>query len=156
MGAFNFGGGAFTVTSGTFTPSWVGFSAAPTIQFNWAKYAPVDGGAGLVVLSPNRSEPGTGTSSNSSLVFNNLPADIQPATSMVIPCTVVNSSGSGTTDYMPGMMVLTGGSAVVSFLVAANTGGAISGNDVIMGAKFNGSLATKGLPDDFSVCYPYI
>ena len=72
-------GGGITVTTGTFTPTWTGFSTDPTATMRWTKYSPsIAGGNSLVILRVDTGS-GTGTSDATGFTLASLPADITPA-----------------------------------------------------------------------------
>ncbi len=72
-------GGAITVTTGTYEPTWTGFSVSPTLDARWTLYANNVSNANefalhrfIAVGSP------TGTSNANTMTIDNLPADITP------------------------------------------------------------------------------
>lgn len=81
--------GAPTVTSGSFTPTWAGFSSAPTGDISWQKIAgPV--GSLVMLYFPSTA---TGTSNATDCSLTSLPSTIRPLTDSAAryPCVVVDS-----------------------------------------------------------------
>jgi len=64
--------GQSSFSSGSFNPSWTGFSVAPTGSILWTKI----GNLVTMAFSIN----GTGTSNSTSMTITNLPANLQPST----------------------------------------------------------------------------
>lgn len=81
--------GAPTVTSGSFTPTWAGFSSAPTGDISWQK---ITGPIGSLVMLyfPSTS---TGTSNATDCSLTSLPSTIRPLTDSAVryPCIVVDN-----------------------------------------------------------------
>src|SRR5688572_2341315 len=59
--------------TGTYDPTWTGFSAAPAVTFDWTIYL-----SGIVTLVP-RSATVTGTSNAITMTWTDFPAAIRPA-----------------------------------------------------------------------------
>lgn len=121
-----------TITTGTFTPDWLGFSAAPTGVCNWQL------AGNLVTLFIPLSN--TGTSNTDGMAITNIPAEIMPSTSGTnarAPCYVIDNGAEAL-----GGIDFTGESSMVFFKGSAapsSTGFTASG--------------TKGLPYGWTVSY---
>lgn len=63
------------VTTGTFTPTWTGFSVDPTAVLRWTKYNPNIGNSWIVIDLESGSP--IGTSNSDTFTFSGLPADIR-------------------------------------------------------------------------------
>jgi hypothetical protein len=72
-------GGSITVTTGTYVPTWLGFSSAPAVNARWTLYANDTSLANEFALH-RFIAPGSafGTSNATTMSIDNLPADVTP------------------------------------------------------------------------------
>ncbi len=134
-----------TVTTGSFVPTWTGFSAAPSVTAYWTKYATALAGAAdiVVIRFPNSF----GTSNATGMSVTNLPAAITPATigtgatmHGVQDNTVLNQYGDfsvNTSNTMHFLLAAVSGAVVSSSL----TGFTASGTKGIIGQSLIYSMA---------------
>lgn len=79
------------ITSGSFTPSWGGFSSAPSSDITWYK-VPLLNGRFLIVISFDTLSGLQGASNSTGMSIINLPSEIIPASTVAANVSVVDSS----------------------------------------------------------------
>jgi hypothetical protein len=126
--------GVASFTSGTFTPTWTGFSAPPTGSALWSK---VGNTVSLTFITN-----GTGTSNTTGMTITNLPAAIQPSTGggtrvLVIVTDNGTEKAGGISFGSAGVMNFLIGTAPPSLTGFTNTG-------------------TKGMAFGASIIYPLV
>ncbi len=125
------GAGDVVVTTGTFTPTWTGFSADPTATMRWTKFAPPLSGANSLVILRVATGNGFGTSNATGFTLASLPAAITPATfgtgllpvAQMVDNAVVNLYGAFSINTANVMTFFLGDpAAIAGFTAAANKG----------------------------------
>jgi len=144
------GGGferALTVTdgrdTGTFTPTWTGFSSAPSGSLRWQIIG--DQVDGIVIISEINGNTLSGTSNANTMTITNLPSNIQPNT-------LVRSSMCNIRDFafdtgLGNCTISTGGT--LTFFI-----GDIAGGFYTMESNEFSTSGSKGLPPGWSLMYP--
>lgn len=128
---------SFTNAVQTFTPTWSGFSSAPSGDLNY-----IDFGAYVVLWTRTAL---TGTSNATSMAITNLPSAIEPASGFqVLLCKVVNNPGV----IYNGSVALQAGTNTLSFAMDEVSGSNITSNS--LGFTNSGS---KGLAAGWIIIY---
>jgi hypothetical protein len=127
---------------GSFTPTWTGFSSSPSGVLNWVKMG------NLVLLYTANAVSLTGTSNATTMQITNLPAEIQPANGVEVPCVGVVDNG---THDLYGSVSFVGppNASILNFELALVNGSYIQ-NKL---SSFTTGSATKGI-NGFSCIYP--
>lgn len=84
-----------TVTTGSFAPTWTGFSVAPSGNWFWIKIVTASGS--IVYLSAGSASASAGTSNATSMTITNIPAGLYPGTSATArqPLPLIDNSVGG-------------------------------------------------------------
>lgn len=129
---------SLTNTVQTFTPTWSGFSAAPSGDISYINF-----GAFVMMW---RASALTGTSNATDLKITNLPAAIKPATGVrKVPCIVMNNGLS-----VSGAAEPDSAGDIDFYIEVPNTADAT----VDLGANSFKNSGTKGLPGGWMIMYP--
>lgn len=138
--------GDLTITTGTFTPTWSGFSLAPSADLRWFKMQNVNTSRGFVaIVYESGTLQGTSNSVNTSISSGSLPTEIRP--SQNTDCmTTVRVTVSNTPQLC---LARIGTSGAISFYTAKTAGDFIS----FFVSEWNNS-GSKGLDDSFIMIYP--
>jgi heme/copper-type cytochrome/quinol oxidase subunit 3 len=115
----------------TFTPTWTGFSSAPTGELSYMNF-----GAIVMIWADSTM---FGTSNATAMTITNLPEDIWPSDSRVIPTMVLDV----TNPYF-GMVNLTTG-ATMTFSISTVSGSTVSVTSTGFTASGNKGLAAGWL-----------
>ena len=103
--------GSLAFDSGTFTPTYTGFSSNPTMTCQWRR------AGNIVALTFAVSGTGTGTSNTTGFTLGNLPASITPNTTqnVLVDSTVMSDNGSGLAATAKVDVLLTATSSSMTF-----------------------------------------
>lgn len=131
------GSAAGQIAQGSFTGTLTGYAANPT---GTVKYQRI-GNMAMLWVSANI----TGTSNATSLTLTGLPAVVQPAGAVSVPCWGVVSAGSSF-ESLAQAQIAAGGS-VVTFNLATNA-------PPVIASQSPANVSTKGLITGWTIVYP--
>ena len=135
-----------TVSSGTWSPTFTGFSSAPTPVFAWYKVG------NLVSVTLSSGTP-YGTSNAATFTITGIPAAITPTANRSVGTQIIDDHpGTGITMEMPGKVQITTGGTMTFFTLRTDTN--TDGNNYGQSSPsaFN-TTQDKGLSGSFVITY---
>ena len=130
-------GAAFGPTSGTFTPTWTGFSVAPTGAINWEKNGKQVTLTALAAV--------TGTSNSNVMTLSGLPAACTPSSGNPIVLSIIEDNS--TNQRTAACFVLNSGGISFNQLIL------LSGSWVGPNPNVFTASGSKGLPTGWTITY---